>query len=78
MATITVRGLDDDTVAALKIRAAREGRSMEAEVRNILTSAVADDGEERGFGTYLVKLFAGIEPPEIPPRDDFPEPVELP
>lgn len=39
MSTITVRGLDDDVIRALKVRAAREGRSMEAEVRGILTAA---------------------------------------
>jgi plasmid stability protein len=78
MATITVRGLDDGTVRALKIRAAREGRSMEAEVRSILTAAVAASDDERGFGTLLASTFSGIEPPEMPPRTDFPEAVDLP
>jgi antitoxin FitA len=41
MADITVRNLDDTVRQRLKQRAAAHGRSMEAEVRAILTSAVA-------------------------------------
>lgn len=78
MTTITVRGLDDSTVRALKLRAAREGRSMEAEVRSILASAVAGADDESGFGTLLAGIFAGIGAPEIPARIDFPEHVDLP
>ncbi len=78
MTTITVRGLDDSTVRALKLRAAREGRSMEAEVRSILASAVAGADDESGFGTLLAGIFAGIGAPEIPARIDFPEDVDLP
>lgn len=37
MATVTIRNLPDDVHAALRIRAATDGMSMEAEVRNILT-----------------------------------------
>ena len=41
MAVITVRNLDDEVQARLKVRAAAHGRSMEAEARAILTSAVS-------------------------------------
>ena len=37
MATVTVRNLPDEVHAALRIRAATDGMSMEAEVRSILT-----------------------------------------
>ncbi|MFZ4761070.1 MAG: FitA-like ribbon-helix-helix domain-containing protein [Burkholderiaceae bacterium] len=40
MATITVRNLPDDVHRALRARAARHGRSTEAEVREILAAAV--------------------------------------
>ena len=40
MANITVRNLDDEVQRRLKQRAAEHGRSMEAEVRSILTAAV--------------------------------------
>jgi plasmid stability protein len=36
VATLTVRNLDDDVVRALRIRAAENGRSAEAEHREIL------------------------------------------
>lgn len=41
MAAITVRDLDEGVRRGLKVRAARNNRSMEAEVRAILTQAVA-------------------------------------
>jgi plasmid stability protein len=40
MASITVRNLPDDTHRALRVRAAQNGRSTEAEVRAILEAAV--------------------------------------
>lgn len=42
MATITIRNLADRTQQALKKRAARNGRSMEAEAREIIGSALSD------------------------------------
>jgi hypothetical protein len=42
MATITVRDLPDAVRDALKARARRHGRSMEAEARALLSAAVAD------------------------------------
>jgi antitoxin FitA len=41
MATLTVRNIEDDTRDRLRVRAARNGRSMEDEVRFILRQAVA-------------------------------------
>ena len=43
MTTLTVRGLSDETHRALKLRAHRNGRSMEAEVRRIIAEAVQED-----------------------------------
>lgn len=40
MASITVRNLPDEVHRALRIRAAQNGRSTEAEIRAILESAV--------------------------------------
>lgn len=39
MAVLTVRNLPDEVHRALRLRAARHGRSMEAEVREILAAA---------------------------------------
>ena len=61
MATITVRDLDEATRDRLRIRAARNGRSMEAEVRAILTAAVAaEPGDGPGLGTRIHAIFADI------------------
>ena len=43
MATVTVRNLDDEVRRLLRIRAAVNNRSMEAEIRHILTSIVAPE-----------------------------------
>lgn len=40
MAILTVRNVPDDVHRALRLRAARHGRSTEAEVRDILAGAV--------------------------------------
>jgi plasmid stability protein len=41
MASITIRNLDDDLKARLRIEAASHGRSMEEEVRVIIRRAMA-------------------------------------
>lgn len=43
MASITIRNLDEQTKERLRVRAARQGRSMENEARNILRVAAAKD-----------------------------------
>ncbi|GJE04528.1 MULTISPECIES: FitA-like ribbon-helix-helix domain-containing protein [Methylobacterium] len=70
MAQILVRDIEDDVKKRLQRRAARHGRSMEAEVRDILRDVVKE--EERpggGLGTEIAALFSGIglqEGEEIP------------
>jgi plasmid stability protein len=39
MASVTIRNLDDDVVAKLKVRAKAHKRSLEAELRQILTNS---------------------------------------
>lgn len=43
--SLHVRNLDDDLIARLKRRAARHGRSAEAEHREILRQALANEAE---------------------------------
>jgi antitoxin FitA len=50
-----VRNLDDDLIARLKRRAARHGRSTEAEHREILRQALSDDIEP-SFDTLAADL----------------------
>jgi plasmid stability protein len=63
MAAVTVRNLSEKTHRALKLRAARNGRSTEAEIRNILEESVSPKAE-MGLGSQLAALgrrFGGIE-----------------
>ncbi len=39
MGQVLIRGIDDDVLLALKERAARHGRSLEAALRQVLTQA---------------------------------------
>lgn len=48
MATVTVRGLDDEVRHRLRMRAAANDRSMEAEARAILVAAVSDQDGPAG------------------------------
>ena len=43
MATVHVRKLDEETVKQLKLRAARNNRSLEGEVREILERVAEDE-----------------------------------
>lgn len=43
MASITIRNLDEQTKARLRVRAAQRQRSMEEEARHILRAALAED-----------------------------------
>ena len=47
MAILTVRNVPDDVHRALRVRAARHGRSTEAEVREILASVVKPEKRVR-------------------------------
>ena len=60
MAQILVRNLEDRLKSRLQRRAKRHGRSMEAEVREILRNALKEeDAPAVGFGTASVALFSG-------------------
>ncbi|HWL70937.1 MAG TPA: Arc family DNA-binding protein [Geminicoccus sp.] len=48
MATILVRNVDDAVVERLKAQAKEHGRSMEAEVRALLTEAAGPPGDLTG------------------------------
>jgi plasmid stability protein len=63
MPAVTVRNLPEKTHRALKLRAARNGRSTEAEIRVILEEAVSANAAV-GLGSQLAALgrrFGGIE-----------------
>jgi antitoxin FitA len=61
MAQVIVRNLEDSVKRKLQRRAAKHGRSMEEEVREILRDAVKDDGKLRkGLGTRIAERFRGL------------------
>lgn len=79
MATLTIRGLEEQVRQRLRIRAAQHGRSMEAEVRAVLQEAVGFEAStEYGLGSRIHARFtrevvgdvAGVEAPARtePPR----------
>lgn len=80
MGSILIRQLDDRTKARLKARAARHGRSMSEEARDILQCAV---WTEEGHGGNLAEAirrrfarFGGVNLPEIP-REPMREPPDF-
>lgn len=83
MATLTIRDLDDEIRDKLRIRAAEHGRSMEAEVREILAAAFRpSDEDDYGWADRIHARFAeigGVEPDElvIPPRTDRPRAADF-
>lgn len=80
MAAISVRDLDEDVAARLKVRAARHGRSMEAEVRAILTESLTGEDDRPNLGEAIRERFAqlgGVEL-DIPARRDMPRAADLP
>jgi len=55
MVAVTIRNLPEEIHRALKVRAAQHGRSTEAEIREILASAVKPDARVR-LGDALAAL----------------------
>lgn len=79
MATLTVRDLDDALKARLRVRAAGNGRSMEAEARAILRAALAAL-PDRGLASRIRRRVADLDDATIMPplRTDAPRAAELP
>jgi plasmid stability protein len=78
VATLTVRNLDDDTKARLRLRAAQNGRSMEAEARAILRSTLLADPAAR-LGSRIAERFSGLvgDDLELPPRSEVPRAADF-
>lgn len=55
MASFTVRNLPDEVHRAIRVRAAQHGRSTEAEIREILASAVKPQGRVK-LGSVLAEI----------------------
>jgi len=74
MPTLTIRGLDEETHARLRVRAAQHGRSMEAEVRAIITERLASPTPDYGFGSHIHARFAAVRRAglDLPARNEPP------
>lgn len=79
MSALTIRGIDPEVHARLRIEAARHGHSMEAEVREILTERFGATASAGGLGTRVHARFAEIGHPEldVPRRTDSPRAAEF-
>ena len=72
MSTLIVRNVDPSLKEKLRVRAAQHGRSMEAELRHILSDVLEErQTPEIGLGEAIRRRFAplgGVEL-ELPPRE---------
>jgi plasmid stability protein len=60
MARVLIRDLDDRTIEKLKLRAARNGRSLQAELQMIVERAAAVDAmDSRGVAARLRRKLSG-------------------
>jgi plasmid stability protein len=69
---LIVRNVAEDIVRALKRRAARHGRSAEAEHREILRASLREDAERASFKSVLASM------PDVGEDLDFLVPRDLP
>lgn len=77
MASITIRRLPETTKRRLRLRAARNGHSMEQEARQLLeTSLARADSEPEDIGEAIRRRFAplGGVNLKIPPRGPIRDP----
>jgi plasmid stability protein len=79
MASITIRGLDENTKERLRVRAAHHKRSMEEEARTILRAAVAQDETSGGNLAEAIRRrfrpLGGVEL-RLPEREGMRKPPE--
>jgi antitoxin FitA len=77
MASLVIRNLEDPLKAKLRVRAAKNGRSMEAEVRSILRRALAVEAREPAHIVNAIReRFARLGGVDLEPVDR--EPLRAP
>jgi plasmid stability protein len=67
MAQILVRDVEDSVKRELQRRASQHGRSLQAEIRDILRQAANTSPSAEGLGTEIVRIVeaSGLEFPEF-------------
>lgn len=79
MASITIRNIDDELKASLRLQAARHGLSMEETARRILRQTLHESRQTKGLGSRIHQRFralGGIDL-ELPARGDLPRGADL-
>lgn len=66
MASLTIRNLDDNLKADLRLRAAQHGRSMEEEARQILRQTLAHPVPAGSLAKRIHSRFAGLDAGNLP------------
>ncbi len=77
MAQLIVRKLDQEVVAELRKRAARSGRSMEAEHREILRATLRPGQRAKSLKDLLLQMPAGSEDSDFAGVKEKPRRVRL-
>ncbi len=80
MATMTIRNIDDQLKARLRVQAAMHGRSMEDEARDILRTALSAESVQAA--SLVTAIRARVEPLggielDLPEREAIRAPLEL-
>lgn len=80
MATMTIRDIDNDLQARLRVQAARHGRSEEEEARDILRTALSPEPETAASLVEAIRArfapLGGVEL-ELPPREPLRKPPDF-
>ena len=76
MTTLTIRKVDPGLRERLRVRAARNGHSMEAELRRIISDALSVDRETRpSLAESIQRRFAPYGGVELEPHPSVPAPA---
>jgi plasmid stability protein len=65
MAAITIRDLDDAVKERLRVQAAQNGRSMEAEARALIEQATAQPRRAKNIGMAFYEAFREVDGVEL-------------
>jgi len=66
MGSLTIRNLDNNLKAQLRLRAARHGRSMEAEARTILAQSLGASADEQNLAVAIQRRFESLDAESLP------------
>lgn len=75
MGQLIVRNLADELIEALRRRAARHGRSAEAEHREILRETLGSEVSRRSFKSFLARMPDAGHDTDFAPQRDMPRKI---